>query len=66
MTEGQRDYKVKSRIIFYLRIQFVPREQTQCVGHNGFQPPLTSDHEYHYSHQKKLVFSQHLEPKELR
>ena len=55
--EGQKGYKSNSRITFYLRIQFVPGEQTQSVGYNGFQPPLTCSHEYHYSHHKKYTTS---------
>lgn len=55
--ERQKGYKSNSRITFNLRIQFVPREQTQSAGYNGFQPPLTCSHEYHYSHHKKYTTS---------
>lgn len=43
--------------ILSLRIQFVPGEQTQSVGCNGFQPLLTCFHEYHFSHHKKYTTS---------
>lgn len=70
-SERKKDRKVINPTVELLSILELNLflENKQPAGYNGFQPPLTCSHEYHYSHHKEYTTSifmctQHLKPEE--